>query len=105
MAKGDIVLITFPFTDLTGSKLRPAIVLTETVRDTTVCFITSQMNWQEQTDLVLNLNDQNGIKKQSLVRTSKIATVDKTFVQGLLGRLNANEITDLNNKLKIIFQL
>jgi mRNA interferase MazF len=47
MAKGDIVLITFPFTNLSGSKLRPAIILTETNLDSTVCFITSQINWQE----------------------------------------------------------
>ncbi|MCA6421694.1 MAG: type II toxin-antitoxin system PemK/MazF family toxin [Flavobacterium sp.] len=105
MAKGDIVLITFPFTNLSGSKLRPAIVLTETSLDSTVCFITSQINWQEQTDVVLFPNDQNGIKKQSLVRTSKIATIDKNLVQGLLGVLSANEITELNNKLKILFQL
>ena len=105
MAKGDIVLITFPFTNLSGSKLRPAIVLTETNLDITVCFITSQINWQEQTDIVLFPNDQNGIKKQSLVRTSKIATIDKALAQGLLGRLSANEITELNNKLKILFQL
>ena len=105
MAKGDIVLITFPFTNLSGSKLRPAIVLNETNLDITVCFITSQINWQEQTDIVLFPNDQNGIKKQSLVRTSKIATIDKTLAQGLLGRLSANEITELNNKLKILFKL
>ncbi len=105
MAKGDIVLITFPFTNLSGSKLRPAIVLTETNLDITVCFITSQINWQEQTDIVLFPNDQNGIKKQSLVRTSKIATIDKALAQGLLGKLSANEITELNNKLKILFQL
>jgi len=105
MAKGDIVLITFPFTNLSGSKLRPAIVLTETNLDITVCFITSQINWQEQTDIVLFPNDQNGIKKQSLVRTSKIATIDKALAQGLLGRLSTNEITELNNKLKILFQL
>lgn len=105
MAKGDIVLITFPFTNLSGSKLRPAIVLTETNLDITVCFITSQINWQEQTDIVLFPNDKNGIKRQSLVRTSKIATIDKTLAQGLLGRLSANEIAELNNKLKILFQL
>jgi len=105
MAKGDIVLITFPFTNLSGSKLRPAIVLTETNLDITVCFITSQINWQEQTDIVLFPNDMNGIKKQSLVRTSKIATIDKSLAQGLLGKLSENEISELNSKLKILFQL
>lgn len=42
MAKGDIVLITFPFTNLTGNKLRPAVILAETDLDLTVCFITTQ---------------------------------------------------------------
>src|SRR6218665_3923894 len=46
MAKGDIVLITFPFSDLSSSKLRPAAVLAETDEDLTVCFITAQMGRQ-----------------------------------------------------------
>ena len=41
MPKGDIILITFPFTDLSGSKLRPAIILASTTLDFTVCFITT----------------------------------------------------------------
>lgn len=52
MAKGNIVLITFPFTDLSGSKLRPAVVLADTGSDMTVCFITTQAGWQEATDAV-----------------------------------------------------
>jgi len=53
MAKGNIVLITFPFTDLSGSKLRPSVVLADTNQDVTVAFITTQLKWQEPTDLLL----------------------------------------------------
>ena len=105
MAKGDIVLITFPFTDLSGSKLRPSVVLTETNFDLTACFITTQIGWQESTDVLLLPNNTNGLRKQSLIRTSKIATLDRTLAKGLLGRLSPTELTDLNNKLKILFQL
>lgn len=42
MAKGDIVLITFPFTDLSGSKLRPVVILVDTTLDLTTCFITTE---------------------------------------------------------------
>ena len=105
MAKGDIVLITFPFTDLTGSKLRPAVILAETVLDLTVCFITTQLQWQETTDVLLMPTSSNGLRKQSLIRTSKIATLDKTLAKGLLGRLTSNELSDLNDKLKSLLRL
>lgn len=99
MAKGDIVLITFPFTDLSGSKLRPAVILADTTLDLTVCFITTQIQWQELTDVQLIPTPINGLRMQSLIRTSKIATLDKTLMKGLLGRLTPNELNALNNKL------
>lgn len=105
MRKGDIVLITFPFTDLSGSKLRPAIILATTTLDFTVCFITTQVQWQEATDLLLLPNSTNGLIKQSLIRISKIATLDKKLAKGLLGKLTSLEVAELNNKLKLFFQL
>lgn len=42
MTAGDIVLVHFPFSDLSGSKLRPAVVLADVGRkDFVACQITS----------------------------------------------------------------
>jgi mRNA interferase MazF len=105
MAKGDIVLVTFPFTDLSGSKLRPAVIIAETIQDLTLCFITTQIQWQEPTDLQILPTQLNGLKKLSLLRTSKIATLDKTMAKGLLGQLTTLEIDSLNIQLKILLKL
>ena len=105
MAKGDIVLITFPFTDLSGTKLRPAVVLVDASFDLTVCFITTQLGWQEQTDILLQPNQANGLRRQSLIRTSKIATLDKSLAKGLLGRLSQTEVDLINTNLKLLLQI
>ena len=99
MTKGDIVLITFPFSDLSGTKLRPAIVLFQNDTDVTVCFITSKLDWKEEFDIMLNPSVENGLRKKSLIRVAKIATLDKSFAKGLLGRLTQEELMLLNKKL------
>ena len=105
MAKGDIILISFPFTDLTGNKMRPAVILTEDKFDATVCFITSQIGWQESTDILVAPNSANGLKKQSLIRTSKIATLEKSLIKGIIGKLSESEILELNKKLIQLLKL
>ena len=105
MTKGDIVLIIFPFTDLSGSKLRPGVILAATPLDLTVCFITSQLEWQESSDVILKPTERNGLRKISLIRTNKIATLDRTLAKGLLGKLSTIEIDSLNSKLKALLQI
>ena len=105
MIKGDIILIPFPFTDLTGNKLRPAVVLIETDNDLTVSFITTQLKWRDVNDIELLPSNDNGIKKDSLIRLSKIATVDRSLAIGKLGELQKGQLTELNIKLKKLFQL
>jgi len=101
--KGDIVLLSFPFTDLKGKKIRPALVLVVSDLDVIVAFITTQFKWQNLYDVLLEPNDLNGLKKTSLVRVSKITTIDKDLILGKLGELNAFEIQKINlNLLKIL---
>ena len=59
----------------------------------------------EQSDILLHPNPVNGLKGPSLIRLSKIATLDKSLSKGLLGRLDQNELAELNSKLKLLFQL
>ncbi len=105
MKKGDIILIPFPFTDFSGNKVRPALVLVNKERDIIVAFISTQINWKEEGDVLLEANIENGLKKKSLIRLSKLATVDKDFALGRLGSLKAEEILQVNKNLKEIFML
>ncbi|MEI2696054.1 MAG: type II toxin-antitoxin system PemK/MazF family toxin [Saprospiraceae bacterium] len=105
MNKGDLVLVSYPFTNLTRSKFRPAVVLYDTSSDFTACFITSQIDRKETTDILIKANHSNGLKLDSLIRTSKIATIDKQLAKGLLGTLEELEIEELNIQLRKLLAL
>lgn len=105
MRKGDIVLIPFPFTNLSGTKNRPALILIVSESDITVTFITTQFKWQERFDVQLKPGLKNGLKKDSLIRLSKITTIDKDLVIGKLGELNSAELKEINTSLIRILDL
>lgn len=105
MMKGDIVLIPFPFTDLSGNKNRPAIILIDSEYDVTACFLTTQLNWQSEFDITINPSDINGLKKMSLVRLNKFATIDKELIIGRLGSLDVEYFELLNRNLIKILKL
>lgn len=105
MKKGDIVLIPFPFTDLTGNKLRPALVLLAGSVDVTVAFITTQLRWKESSDVILSPTEQNGLKQESLIRLAKLATLDSNLVDGLLGEIDPAKIVQVNRNLKDLLKL
>jgi mRNA interferase MazF len=105
MSKGDIVLIPFPFTDLSGLKNRPALLLVDGESDITVSFITTQLKWKEDFDVKIEPTPTNGLKVTSLIRLSKLATIDKDLVLGELGKLSQDELNYVNKNLVKIFKL
>lgn len=90
MTKGDIILIPFPFTNLSGSKIRPALVLISPDIDVTIAFITTQFNWIDEGCLEIESSKENGLKKNSLIRLNKLASIDNNLVLGKIGNLNSD---------------
>jgi mRNA interferase MazF len=105
MNKGEIILITFPFTDLSGSKLRPALVLAADREDITVAFLTTNLQQVNNTDMLLHKNTINRLKKDSLVKMNKIATLDHSLAMGKVGQLAENELKEVDRKLVILFNI
>lgn len=102
--KGSIILINFPFTDLYGEKLRPALVLYEGYLDVTVAAITSEIPQKLLlTDLPILYGtssfEATGLKHTSIILLDKIATLEKTFITGILGEADADLKRQVNAKI------
>lgn len=110
--KGSIVLINFPFTDLSQTKLRPAVILwlDPDGSDVIVCAISSQ-NVDNLTvgEFRIRSTDigfaQTGLRTTSKVRTTRIATLDRQLLVRKLGDLSKQYIQQLNQQLLQSFQL
>ncbi len=105
MNKGDLVLVPFPFTDLSGSKTRPALVLVDQPRDATVAFISTQLAKAEIHGVSLSPTKENGLKKASIIKLSKIATLEKKLFLGRLGKVSRSKQREIDQNLIQIFQI
>ncbi|HYM92972.1 MAG TPA: type II toxin-antitoxin system PemK/MazF family toxin, partial [Chitinophagaceae bacterium] len=92
MPKADIILIPFPFTNLSDTKIRPCLVLIDAEYDVTVSFITTQTGWNDTASVVIKPTQSNGLKKESLIRLNKLATIDKELIIGKIGELGIHEM-------------
>lgn len=92
--KGDIVVIPFPFSDLSGSKRRPALVLADlSGNDIILCQITSQPN-DSSAIAITNADFSNGsLPVNSYIRPNRIFTADKNMIIRSVGTIN-NSVFD-----------
>jgi mRNA interferase MazF len=107
ISEGDIVLFRFPQSDLQGGKLRPALLLKKIPSqydDWLVCMISSQLRHRiEDFELVILESDPSfpstGLKRDSLIRSSRLAVIDSAIIEGTLGMLPPKTIHDIRAKL------
>jgi mRNA interferase MazF len=88
-AAGQVVIVHFPFSDLTASKLRPAVVLAEAGRgDWILCQITSKSYGDEKAILLAAADFAKGsLRLTSFVRPGKLFTAHSSLVANLVGGL------------------
>jgi len=105
--KGTIILVPFPFTDLTGNKVRPAVIISEKKigSDIVVVFITSQTKLKEKHLVAITPEDNNGLKVSSKIVCSKIATLDAKVALGELGVVSIAVQNKIDSELKTVLGL
>lgn len=108
MKRGTIVLTPFPFTDLSGQKVRPALVVSRSDRpgnDVVLSFITSHRGQALlPTDLLIENRHPDfariGLKAASIIKLDKLVTLERSVLLGELGELLAALLRQVDEKLK-----
>ncbi len=105
-AAGQVALLPFPFSDLTRSKLRPAILLADASReDWIVCQITSNpFGDPNSIQLTASSFSVGTLRHVSYVRPGKVFTAHESLVAAVVGTLNPETLTVVRNAVIAILQ-
>lgn len=99
--KGDVVVIPFPFSDLSSSKKRPALVVSELKgQDVILCAITSK-NTKSNYSIPLSDRefDSGSLKKESNILPNKLLTAEKSVIHYKVGSLTATKTKEIVEKI------
>lgn len=113
MIKGKVVLVPFPFDNLSSAKLRPAVCLTNPIglhRHVVLAFITSQIPEDAlDSDVVLDSSrddfSSTGLRVSSTIRLHRLMTVSTSIIESELGKLSPQMQIEVNNILCKLFDL
>jgi mRNA interferase MazF len=102
-SQGDVVLVPFPFTDLSTQKRRPAVVISadwfnQSRNDCVLVAVTSQIpNKLDKDQLLLSPSDLTsaGLPKPSIIKLGKIITINQTLIVKTLGKLSTTTLSDV----------
>jgi mRNA interferase MazF len=95
--KGDVVVLPFPFSDLSATKRRPALVVAElTGDDVILCQITSRTK-SDSYSIAISVGDfkKGSLPLDSYVRPNRIFTADSAIIlrqSGVLGEKKVQEV-------------
>jgi mRNA interferase MazF len=102
---GDVVAVLFPFSDLSGQKLRPAVVLATIERnDLILCQVTSKAFASKRAIRISRLDFSEGnLPVTSYVRPDKLFTAEATIIQKRKGKLKQRSVRKVLTSVQDLF--
>jgi mRNA interferase MazF len=104
MTTGTIVLIPFPFAELSNVKVRPAILISTTkdkYKDLILCAISSVVPVRVGAfEIALQPDDSNKLRVPSIIKVDRIVTLKKEDVITQLGQLSGIQLDEFKRKFK-----
>jgi len=113
-SRGDIVLVDFPYSDRTGSKVRPALVvqtdvLNRRTTDTIIAAISRSTHRLSPYQLLVDINTSDGaatgLRHNSTIQCENLLTIDQRHVLTTIGQLTANQLEGIKVCLKSVLDL
>ncbi len=104
---GDVVVVPFPFTDLTSAKVRPALVLAGVTRgDVILCQITSQAAGHPEAVPILPADFEAGgsLRRASFALPHRVVTANEVCVRRAVGRLKPEKLTHVQERVCAVIQ-
>ena len=99
---GEVVVVPFPFTDLSSAKVRPALVLASLSRgDVILCQITSQAAGHPEAIPVLGTDFEPGgtLHRTSFALPHRLVTANEVCVHRAVGRLNSAKLQEIRERV------
>ena len=99
--KGDVVIVPFPFSNLSQAKRRPALVAAKLQGDDLIlCQITSQAKSDNYAIAVTNADFiSGGLNLDSNIRPNRLFTADKAIVLYKAGQLKVDKMKKVTDKI------
>lgn len=100
--KGDIVVVPFPFSDLSDVKRRPALVLAElTGDDMILCQITSVNTRADNYSVPISEQDysRGNLRVDSNIRPNRLFTADANIILHSPCTINSQKMTEVITKV------
>ena len=107
----DIILIPFPYSDLSQTKKRPAIILSNSDynsnnEDVICCAITSnQRNYENSVKINPKDFDSGSLNYESVVKPSKVFTLNQSLILKTLAKLNVKKSKEVVKNLDIFIEI